>query len=469
MPGFRTRSTRTTGEGAQRQGGTSVTPAPHAMSSFALHGIGVCARHRHRPRAARHQRHASRSRTTASRRSGVEVRSRASTTRCARRSRRWPALAQRMAGECAAGIRRAFSTCTDDPERPTLAEAPAGSSSNQHCNAEWALTQQVGGWSSSSTSIEDTYLRERKADVVQVVERVLKAADWAARGRSARRRRRRTDVLVAHDLSPADVIQFKQHRFGASSPTWAARLRTPRSSRAASTCPRSSHCTTAAADPRERAADRRRHRQRRHRQSGQAACSSSTAEAGSSRPRARKAPAARGPSGRRRSTAGAWSCRPTSSCPADVAQTQEQRRFRHRPVPLASSCSSSREGLPSEDEQFEAYREVGGEMGGKPVTIRTLDLGADKHRPGRRGLALRAESGAGLARHAPLPGRAADVPHSAARDPARVALRQDARSWSRCWRRSPRSTRRCADRRRRRSAARPRGIVYDREGPPSAA
>src|SRR5207342_2915673 len=29
------------GDGAQRQGGTPVTLAPHAMASFALHGIGV--------------------------------------------------------------------------------------------------------------------------------------------------------------------------------------------------------------------------------------------------------------------------------------------------------------------------------------------------------------------------------------------------------------------------------------------
>ena len=38
----------------------------------------------------------------------------------------------------------------------------------------------------------------------------------------------------------------------------------------------------------------------------------------------------------------------------------------------------NREDLPSEDEQFEAYREVADAMHGRPVTIRTLDLGADK-------------------------------------------------------------------------------------------
>src|SRR6185503_16424528 len=38
----------------------------------------------------------------------------------------------------------------------------------------------------------------------------------------------------------------------------------------------------------------------------------------------------------------------------------------------------NRKELPSEDEQFEAYRNVAQAMGGRPVVLRTLDLGADK-------------------------------------------------------------------------------------------
>jgi phosphotransferase system enzyme I (PtsI) len=47
----------------------------------------------------------------------------------------------------------------------------------------------------------------------------------------------------------------------------------------------------------------------------------------------------------------------------------------------------NREGLPSEDEQFEAYRSVAAGMAGKPVTVRTFDLGADKQKEGLGGLA----------------------------------------------------------------------------------
>jgi len=47
----------------------------------------------------------------------------------------------------------------------------------------------------------------------------------------------------------------------------------------------------------------------------------------------------------------------------------------------------NREGLPTEDEQFEAYRQVAEGMAGKPVTIRTFDLGADKQHAALAGLA----------------------------------------------------------------------------------
>ena len=41
----------------------------------------------------------------------------------------------------------------------------------------------------------------------------------------------------------------------------------------------------------------------------------------------------------------------------------------------------NRNSLPSEEEQFESYREVAEAMNGKPVIIRTLDIGGDKELP----------------------------------------------------------------------------------------
>ena len=66
--------------------------------------------------------------------------------------------------------------------------------------------------------------------------------------------------------------------------------------------------------------------------------------------------------------------------PADVAEARDNGAtgiglFRSEFLFL------NRRQLPSEDEQFEAYRKVAVEMGPLPVTIRTLDVGGDKFVP----------------------------------------------------------------------------------------
>jgi phosphotransferase system enzyme I (PtsI) len=96
---------------------------------------------------------------------------------------------------------------------PTLSEAPKRIIAEQHCNAEWALTQQMNVLVEQFEQIEDEYLRERKADVVQIVERILKRL-LGKPGPVAPAGDEEHTILVAHDLSPADVIQFKTHRYG---------------------------------------------------------------------------------------------------------------------------------------------------------------------------------------------------------------------------------------------------------------
>jgi phosphotransferase system enzyme I (PtsI) len=96
-------------------------------------------------------------------------------------------------------------------------------------NAEWALTTQLEVISRHFDEMEDAYLRERKADMEQIVERVLRAMRGVASPivtPSHRNTRRQSQqdlllgdtvdvplVLVAHDLSPADMLQFKQSVF----------------------------------------------------------------------------------------------------------------------------------------------------------------------------------------------------------------------------------------------------------------
>jgi len=85
-------------------------------------------------------------------------------------------------------------------------------------NVEWALTEQLERLSRHFDDIEDEYLRERKADIHQVVERVLKAlagAPSAAALLSNGMHPHASDemIVVAHDISPADMMQFKTQTF----------------------------------------------------------------------------------------------------------------------------------------------------------------------------------------------------------------------------------------------------------------
>lgn len=93
-------------------------------------------------------------------------------------------------------------------------------------NAEWALSSQMEVIGRQFDEMEDAYLRERKSDLEQVTERVL----HFLKGGNAHVVRTKPNarpqqelqlgdtldvplVLVAHDLSPADMLQFKQSVF----------------------------------------------------------------------------------------------------------------------------------------------------------------------------------------------------------------------------------------------------------------
>ena len=91
----------------------------------------------------------------------------------------------------------------------------------RHYNAEWALSAQLEVLARQFDEMEDAYLRERKADVEQVVERLLRELAGtsvvlpAAAGRPGARDFAGEDplVLVASDVAPADMMQFKRSVF----------------------------------------------------------------------------------------------------------------------------------------------------------------------------------------------------------------------------------------------------------------
>jgi len=102
----------------------------------------------------------------------------------------------------------------------SLSEIPKDIIRNEQCNAEWAIKLQMDDIVEQFEQIEDEYLRERKQDVIQVVERVIKVllghpSQLSTEQQSNALHEERKLILVAHDISPADAIQFKQHQFAA--------------------------------------------------------------------------------------------------------------------------------------------------------------------------------------------------------------------------------------------------------------
>ena len=89
----------------------------------------------------------------------------------------------------------------------------------RHYNAEWALSAQLEVLARQFDEMEDAYLRERKADLEQVVERLLKAlassSDAAHTDVAVPRDSAGEDplVLVTSDIAPADMLQFKSSIF----------------------------------------------------------------------------------------------------------------------------------------------------------------------------------------------------------------------------------------------------------------
>lgn len=110
-----------------------------------------------------------------------------------------------------------------------LADGVSGWIKERFYNAEWALTSQLDVVARQFDEMDDAYLRERKGDLEQVVERMLRHMKGVThvmphhstkRSSQPRQQDLQLDddmdvplVLVAHDLSPADMLQFKQSVF----------------------------------------------------------------------------------------------------------------------------------------------------------------------------------------------------------------------------------------------------------------
>lgn len=256
----------------------------------------------------------------------------------------------------------------------------------RHYNAEWALSAQLEVLARQFDEMEDDYLRERKADLEQVVERMLRAMDQGAvasyapaPGVAARDFAGEDPlVLVANDIAPADMLQFKGSVFkgfitdvgGRTSHTAivARSMDIPAvvGAREASRIIRQDDWVIVDGDSgivivdpspivleeyrfRQRQSELERERLSRLRHTPAVTLDGERVELLANIELPGDAPAAL--------EAGA----------VGVGLFRTEFLFMNR------------EGeLPSEDEQYEAYRAVVTTMQGMPVTIRTVDIGADK-------------------------------------------------------------------------------------------
>ncbi|WP_374340890.1 phosphoenolpyruvate--protein phosphotransferase [Methyloversatilis sp.] len=246
----------------------------------------------------------------------------------------------------------------------------------RRCNAEWAIKRQMDRLVEQFEQIEDAYLRSRSADVVQVVERVLKALA-GKRNRVSTRRRDTDSIVVAHDLSPADTIQFKAQRIAAFVTDLGGAT---------------SH-TAIVARSLAIPALVGMHQARRLIQDddllivdgvrGVLIINPDERILDEYRLRAREIEIERSKLKHLTGTAATTldgedvQLLANIELPEDVEQVKEVDAdgiglFRTEFMFL------NRDSLPDEDEQFEAYRSVVQAMKGKPVTLRTLDIGADK-------------------------------------------------------------------------------------------
>lgn len=105
---------------------------------------------------------------------------------------------------------------------PTLTEKPLELIKDRRYNAEWALATQLEDLLEQFAEIEDEYLRERAVDIRQVVERVMKVLHHGENHQTlssfyktvSENRELSEVIVVAHDIAPPDMMRFKDLAFG---------------------------------------------------------------------------------------------------------------------------------------------------------------------------------------------------------------------------------------------------------------
>ncbi|MFA7239122.1 MAG: phosphoenolpyruvate--protein phosphotransferase [Sulfuricellaceae bacterium] len=261
-----------------------------------------------------------------------------------------------------------------------LSSAPLQLIESQQINAEWALKQQMDAMLEQFQRIEDDYLRERERDVVQVVERILKAllGHPSTPLPSSLEQNR---ILVAHDLSPADMMLFKQNRIAAfTTDVGGATSHT-------AIMARSLDIPSIVALHHAREMIHENELLIVDGQQGVVIVNPNRQILAEYRLRQSQWELEKQKLKRLKTTVATTLDGAPVELHANIELPQDMPRVREAGATGVGLFRSeflflNRDGLPSEEEQFLAYRQVAEEMRGLPVTLRTLDIGADKQLTG---------------------------------------------------------------------------------------
>jgi phosphotransferase system enzyme I (PtsI) len=262
-------------------------------------------------------------------------------------------------------------------EDSSLSHAPREIIRERRCNAEWALVQQMETLGEQFAQVEDPYLRERGVDVQQVVERVLKALMGQRAPLAPKLSDEHKLIVVAHDLSPADMLLFKRHEYGGFVTDVGGVT---------------SHTAILARSLNIPALVGLHHARHMIREGellivdgiqGVLVVDPDPLVLAEYRLRQSQHELERKKLGRLRSTAAATLDGTAIELYANIELPQDLDKVHESGAQgiglfRTEFLFMNRKDSPGEEEQYEAYREVARKMDGKPVVIRTLDIGADK-------------------------------------------------------------------------------------------
>jgi len=259
--------------------------------------------------------------------------------------------------------------------------APTEVIRQQQCNAEWALKTQSEILTAIFEQMDDHYLRNKKIDVSQVVNRIQR--NLLQQNYDEHEKMAEGEIIVATDLTPADTVMLKHNRVRA----FVTSLGGPISHTAI--LARSlgipaivaAHSATHYIGPGEQLiVDGKR---------GMLIIAPDRAILNEYRRRQKKITQAKRELNRLKSSRAVTHDRRRISLYANIELPADVRAAIHAGAEgiglyRTEFLFMNRPAPPDEEEQFRSYVKVIKSLPGKQVTIRTLDLGADKQVDGGR-------------------------------------------------------------------------------------